>query len=133
MDSSTRITDEDARKTSIHVTEVIDKDYSRAMSPEIHEAKMKEVRDLLHRGTICVTLKEELRDGANALTVRFVLAIKSNVGGEIKCKARYVIGGHRDKLKHFMVHGARCTNSPSIFFKAFARSCINALLLGVDF
>ena len=59
-------------------------------------------------------LKEELPDGANALTARFVLAIKSNVDGEIKYKARYGIGGHRDILKHFMGHGAQTLQASSI-------------------
>ena len=68
---------------------------------------MSEVRDLLKRGSFKVILKEELPDGANALTARFVLAIKSNADGEIQYKARYVIGGHRDRLKHYMVHGAQ--------------------------
>ena len=44
-------------------------------------------------------------DGANSVTARFVLGIKSNADGEIKYKARYVIGGHRDCFKHCMVHG----------------------------
>ena len=58
-------------------------------------------------------LKEELPDGANALTARFVLAIKSKADDRIKYKARYVIGGHRDKLKHFMVHGAQTMQASS--------------------
>ena len=50
----------------------------------MREAIMSEVQDLLRRGTFKVILKEELPDGANALTVRFVLAIKSNANGKIK-------------------------------------------------
>ena len=38
--------------------------------------------------------------------------MKSNADGEIKYKARYIIGGHRDYLKHYMVHGAQ-TAQPS--------------------
>ncbi len=66
----------------------------------------REVCDLFRRGTFKVILKEELPDRANALTARFFLAIKSNPHGKIKHKARYVIGGHRDRLKHYIVHGA---------------------------
>ena len=65
-----------------------------------------EVRDLLSRGTFKVILKEELPDGANALTACFVLAIKSSADGQVKYKARYVIGSHRDLLKQYMLHGA---------------------------
>ena len=95
------------------MTEVIDKDESRAMSSEMREAKMKEVKDLLQRGTFRVMLKEELLDGANPLTKRFVRAIKSNADGVIKYKARYVIGGHRDKLKHSMADGAQTLQASS--------------------
>ena len=80
---------------------------------------MKEVQDLLKRGTFNVILKEELPDGANALTARFVLAIKSNADGEIKFRARYVMGAHRDKLKHFLVHGAQIVQ-PSLTRLLFA-------------
>ena len=90
----------------VHITEVIDKHDPRASTPEMLVAIREEVRDLSKRGTFKVLLKKELPDGANALTARFVLAIKSNADGETKYKSRYIIGGHRDVLKHFMVHGA---------------------------
>ena len=51
--------------------------------------------------------------GANALTARFVLAIKSNADGQVKYKARYVIGGHRDRLKQYLVHGAQALQASS--------------------
>ena len=101
------------RASAIQVTEIIDKDDPRASSTEMNNAIKEEVRDLLRRGTFKVVLKEELPDGANALTARFVLAIKSNADGKIKYKARYVIGGHRDKLKHYMVHGAQTLQASS--------------------
>ena len=56
---------------------------------------------------------ERIPDGANALTARFVLTIKSNADGQIKYKARYVIGGHRDVLKLYMVHGAKTLQASS--------------------
>ena len=86
---------------------MVDKDHPRSMCIQMHQAKMKEVRDLLQRGAFRITLKEELPDGANVLTTIFLLAIKSNANGAIKCKARYVISGNRDKIKHFMLHGAQ--------------------------
>ena len=60
----------------------------------------EEVQELLKRGTFKLILKEELPDGANALTARLVLDIKDKADGEIKCMTKYVIGGRRDKLKH---------------------------------
>ena len=69
------------------MTEVIDKNDPRADTTEMHAAMMSEVRDLLKRGTFKVILREDLPDGANALTARFVLAIKSDADGNIKYKA----------------------------------------------
>ena len=77
-----------------------------------------EVQNLLKRGTF----KEELADGANALTARFALSIKSTVDGEIKYKTRYVIGGHRDVLKHYLVHGVQTLQASSVPL-LFALAC----------
>ncbi len=57
----------------------------------MRSAIRNEIRQLLSRGTFKVFLKEELPDGANVLTARFFLSIKSNTDGEVKYKARYVI------------------------------------------
>ena len=75
-------------------------------------AIMQEVFGFLPRGTFKVILREELPDSANALTARFVLAIKSNADGKIKFKGKHVIGGHHEKLKHYPVHRAQ-TIQPS--------------------
>ncbi len=89
------------------MTKVVNENDPRAETPEMREAIQIEVRDQLHRETFKVIIREELPNGANALTARFVLAIKSNSDSEIKYKARYVIGGYSDTLKHYMVHGAQ--------------------------
>ena len=72
-----------------------------------------EVKDLIQRGTFKVKQKKDLPHRANALNARFVLGIKSDADGGVKYKARYVIGGHRDKLKHYMVHGAQTLQQSS--------------------
>ena len=72
-----------------------------------------EVQDLLRREIFKVILKEELPDSANVLTARFVPAIESNADGEVKYKARYVIGGHRDSAKSCLVHGAQALQASS--------------------
>ncbi len=80
-----------------------------------------EVQDLLHRATFKVIFKSELPNGANTLTARFVLAVKSNSDAKIKYKARYVFGGHPDQLKHYLVHGAQTLQASSArLFLAFA-------------
>ena len=65
-------------------------------------------------GNIQSNSRSELPDGANILTARFVLAIKSNADGEVKYKARYVVGGHRDSMKHYLVHGAQTLQASSV-------------------
>lgn len=97
----------------MQVTEVIDKDEPRASSTKINHTIGEEVKDLLQRGTFKFILKEELPDGANVLTARFVFEIKSNADSKLKYKARYVIGDRRDKLKHYMMHGAQPLHASS--------------------
>ena len=99
---------------AILLTEVIDKNDPRSQSSEMKTAMLNEIKDLLHRGTFKVIFEEELPDGANDLTARFVLAIKSNAHGLIKYEERYVIGGHRDILKHYLVHGAQTLQPSSV-------------------
>ncbi len=90
----------------IFLTEVFDSNDVRCTSPEMKKAKLEEIHNLIKRGTFKAILKEDVPKDGNVLPGRFVLAIKSSIDGKIKCKARFVIGGHRDKLKKFMVHSS---------------------------
>ena len=74
--------------------------------PPRNKSIQDEVRDLLRRGTFKVILKEEIPDGANELTARYMFAIKSKVSQEIKFKACYVLKEHPDMLKHYLHHNA---------------------------
>ena len=78
------------------------------------EAKKTELRNLLKRGAFKVIVKEDVPLDVNVLPGRFELALKSTEDGEIKHKARYVIGGHRDKHKDFMVHSTTILQPQSI-------------------
>ena len=95
------------------MVEVINKNDPRAYSPEMKSAINSEAQGLLRRGTFKIIILTELTDGANTLTARFVLESKSNADGDIQYKARYVIGGHRDRLKHFLVHEAQILQASS--------------------
>lgn len=86
---------------------MINKSDASDNAPEMVAAKKREICELLSRGTFKVLLQEELPDGTNALTARFILAIKQAIDGEIKYKARYVIGRHRYSLQQFIVHTAQ--------------------------
>ena len=66
----------------------------------------EEVRNILRRGTFTVTLREQIPDGINVLIARYLLAIKSKIDVSIKIKVRYIIGEHKDVLKHYLAHGA---------------------------
>ena len=83
------------------MTEVIKDNEPQAKSPEMIRIISSEVRDLLKRGTFKVLLQEELPDGANVLTARFVLAIKSNADNKVKYKARYGVGATGTDSNHF--------------------------------
>ena len=96
------------------MTEVFQENDERAHSSEMKAAIKSEVTDLLRRGTFKVMPRKEIPDGANALTARFFLAIKSTSYGDIKYKARYVVRGHRKIMKHFMVHSAQTLQASSI-------------------
>ena len=41
------------------------------------------------------------------------LAVKSAIDGQIKFKTSYLVCGHHDKLKQFMVHGSQTLQAPS--------------------
>ena len=57
---SSAIDGDSPRIKSIQLTEIVDKDDPRSMCTEVHQGKMKEVRELLQRGAFRVMLKEEL-------------------------------------------------------------------------
>ena len=100
--------------TEALLTEILHPWDPRSNGPEMTEAKKKEICGLLERGAFKVILKEEVPKDANVLPIRFVLAIKSSVDGNIVYKARYVIGGHCDKYKDFIVHSSTTLQPHSI-------------------
>jgi hypothetical protein len=92
--------------TYVQWTEVISPGDPRASL--FDQAKKDELLDLIRRGTFDVVLEEEAISNAdgplNVLPCKFVLAIKHRDNGEDVLKARFVIGGHRDREKDFLVH-----------------------------
>ena len=98
----------------IHLTEAIHSKDPRATSRDMPQAKRDEIRGLLDRGTFSVILREEFPPDSNVLPGCFFLAIKSTEDRQVKFKARYVIGGHRDRMKALMVHSAATLHPQSI-------------------
>lgn len=102
------------QREDIFMAEVLSPNDPRAHTTEMSEAKRSEIRILLSRGTFKVILKEDIQRNGNVLLGRVVLALKSTIDGNVKHKARFVIGGHRDKLKELMVHSSRTLQPQSV-------------------
>ena len=99
---------------AVYAFEILEKGDPRCETQEMKATKRKEIRDLMKRGTFMVVSKDDIPHGANGLPGRFVLPLKSTSEGKPIHKARYVIGGHRDKLKSFMVHSTQTLQPASI-------------------
>lgn len=69
---------------------------------------------MLKRGTFKVVLCEDVSNDANILPGRLVLNIKSTEDGQKTFKARYVIGGHFDKRKQFIVQSSQTLQTLSV-------------------
>ena len=63
----------------------------------------KEVKGLLERGTFKFIAKEDIPSDAKLLPGRFVLTIKDS-NCVVRYKALFMIGGHSDAMKNFIVH-----------------------------
>ena len=59
-------------------------------------------------------IKEDIPPDGNILPRQFVLKIVSTDDGEVKHKERYVIGGHWDKMKNFVLHSTQTLQPASI-------------------
>lgn len=66
-------------------------------SPPFDDAKRRELIGLIEKGTSCIVLEEEAGTKPNTIPSHFVLALKHSETGDVKYKARFVLGGQRDK------------------------------------
>lgn len=80
------------------------------------QVKRDEIPGILDRGMFNLILHEDVPDDENVLPVSFILSIISSEDGEMKFKARYVIGGHLSQMKNIMVHSATALHPQSIRF-----------------
>ncbi len=93
---------DDSPPFEIHITEVINPGDPRYENFE--EAIKKEIDGLIKNGTWKVVCYDETPKDACVLSGRFVLAIKDEGTDKEIYKARFVVRGHRDKLKKYLVH-----------------------------
>lgn len=75
-------------------------------TPLFDDAKRQELMGLLEKGTFRVVFRRDIGPNPNIVPSRYVLAIKHSENGDTKLKARFVLGGHRDKEKHSFVHNS---------------------------
>jgi Reverse transcriptase (RNA-dependent DNA polymerase) len=97
-----------------YVTEVLSPNDQRSNDPKMNQAKKREIKGLLERGTFRIILKSEIPQGANVLGGRYVLVIKDAGTEREVWKARYVIQGHRDQEKEIMVRSSTNVQQRSI-------------------
>ena len=99
-------------QVEVHWTETLDSRDPRAKTPEMEEAIRREIISLIERGTFRIVVMEDTSE-KNVLPSRFVLAIK-HADGTTRYKARFVLGGHKDKMKNFMLHSASSLSQTSV-------------------
>ena len=101
------------KKTSAEVlmTEVIKNGDPRARL--FDDAKAKEIKGLIDRGTWKVVSTHDLPKDANIMGGRFVLAIKNEGTKDEVYKARFVVQGYRDKMKTSLVHDSATSRQVS--------------------
>lgn len=68
------------------------------------EADHNELNGLLERGAFKVVLRAEAGNNPNIVPSKFLLATKNKNDENTKYKARFIIGGHRDRGKRALVH-----------------------------
>lgn len=97
---------------SVFITEIIEPDDPR--SSHFDAAKRKEILGLIDRGTFAIVVRPDTDEKLNILPSRFVLAIKNTAEGKEILKARFVIGGHRDRSKDKLVHVSNTVRKDSV-------------------
>ena len=96
------IDENDLRRNGIMYTKVISPGDPR--TDVFDEAKRKQLAGLFKRGTFHLVLREEVGLKPNIIPTRFVLSIKRSDDDKEVLKARFVLGGHRDREKSSLVH-----------------------------
>ena len=92
---------------AVYLTETIDPQDPHANSPEMKEAKSKEIENLLKRGDFKAVLRKDVALDDNWLPGHFMLTLKGTEDKKFKAKARFVIGEHREKMKSLMIYSAQ--------------------------
>ena len=89
---------------NIYLTEVLLKSDPRYTSSKSQEAIKPEIEGLLERKAFAFVDIKDIPVGANILGGRIILAIKNPGTLTERHKARFVVQGHKDREKGFLVH-----------------------------
>lgn len=81
-------------------------DDPKAESKEVVASQQIKIQDWLRRGLFKVVLEGSIPPDFSVLPRPFFLATKSKSDRAVKCKARDLISGHRNKMKHRIMHSA---------------------------
>ena len=76
----------------MHLTEVVQSRDTRTKHLRMMEAMAAEIRDLFRRGTFKTVMRAETPPNASVLIARVLLEIKHKITGDVRFKARNVIG-----------------------------------------
>lgn len=107
-------------------TEVSHESDLRIQDPEFVEAKRNEILGLIDKGTFRLVLREEAGPSRNVMPSRYVLDLKHE-NSNTRYKARFVLGSHRDRDKHSIVH-----NSSTLRHYSIRMIMALATILGFD-
>jgi len=95
---------DNTERSGMYITEVLQANDPRAHSPARIKSKKEEVAGLEARRTWAKVQRSSVPNGASIMGGRFVPAIKNPSTEVEKAKARFVLQGHMDKDKPFVVH-----------------------------
>lgn len=80
----------------------------------VDEAKRKELPSLIERGTFRIFMRSDAGPEPNIIPSRFVLALKHKENGTDVYRARFVVGGHRDRQRDTVVHNTTTLKQSSL-------------------
>ena len=108
------ISEEPLSYDDVYLTKILSPGDPDCDSRYFRASKFAEVQGLKERETWDVVEKRDMPTGANVLGGRFVLDIKNFGSKDEKARARFVVQGHRDKEKDFLVHNTTSLRQRSV-------------------
>lgn len=96
------------------------------------DTKRKELNGIIERGTFLIVLRSDTGEKLNTILSWFVLVVKQMGYGSELLKARFVVGGHRDRERDHAVHKATNLKQPSLWLILALASILGSDLYSID-